>query len=319
MSSAGRPDSRRTGPLGSSANSASVPSSWVPIESQFEGAEAAVKTGSLQDELQSTLLEGIHGFCFSPYLDGQGPDTVVEAPQIRERMAIIAPHTKWIRTFSCCKGSELIPAIAHEYGLKTLVGAWLGADLDINEQEIQGVIELGRLGYADRIAVGNEVLLREDMSEDQLLTYIERVKQALPNIEVGYVDAYYLFEKHSKITAACDVVFANCYPFWEGCERGGAIEYMQSMVQRTLAVAGGRPVVISETGWPDKGSAFHGAKPSPDGAMAYFIDSCRWSEAAGIELFYFSAFDEAWKVGAEGDVGAYWGIWDAQGQSKYRR
>ena len=306
-------------PSGADFDSVALSADWLPLESQLAQDVEVVKSIALQAELQRSLSEVIHGLCFSPYLDGQGPDTNVEAPQIRQRMAIIAPYTKWIRTFSCCKGSELIPAIAHEFGLKTLVGAWLGTDLDINEQEIEAVIELGRSGHADRIAVGNEVLLREDMSEDQLLGYIARVKDALPNVEVGYVDAYYLFEKHPRVTAACDVVFANCYPFWEGCERSGAIAYMQSMVQRTLAVAGGKPVVISETGWPDKGSPFHGAVPSPDGAMAYFIDSCRWSQAAGIDLFYFSAFDEAWKVGAEGDVGAYWGIWDAQGQPKYHR
>ena len=36
-----------------------------------------------------------------------------------------------------------------------------------------------------------------------------------------------------------------------------------------------------------------------------------------IELFYFAAFDEAWKVGAEGDVGAYWGLWDKDAKPKF--
>ncbi len=290
---------------------------WTPVGRQLGSQASSSATSALCNEVHRTLNGKIHGLCFSPYLDGQGPDSVVEAAQILERMAVIAPHVKWIRTFSCCKGNELMPAIGHQLGLKTLVGAWLGTDEAINEQEIEAVIAVGKAGHADRIAVGNEVLLREDMDEDKLLSYIHRVKQALPGVEVGYVDAYYLFEKHPRITAACDVIFANCYPFWEGCAREGAIAYMQSMVQRTLAVAQGKPVVISETGWPDKGSPFHGANPSPEGAMAYFIDSCRWAEAAGIDLFYFSAFDEAWKVGAEGDVGAYWGLWDAQAHLKY--
>jgi glucan 1,3-beta-glucosidase len=290
---------------------------WTPVEQQLATQASSAVLSTLRDEVHRTLNGRIHGLCFSPYLDGQGPDSVVQADQILERMTVIAPHVKWIRTFSCCKGSELMPAIAHQLGLKTLVGAWLGTDDAINEQEIEAVIAVGKAGHADRIAVGNEVLLREDMDEEKLLSYIQRVKQALPGVEVGYVDAYYLFEKHPRITAACDVIFANCYPFWEGCSREGAIAYMQNMVQRTLAVAQGKPVVISETGWPDKGSPFHGANPSPEGAMAYFIDSCRWADAAGVDLFYFSAFDEAWKVGAEGDVGAYWGLWDAQARLKY--
>jgi len=167
------------------------------------------------------------------------------------------------------------------------------------------------------VAVGNEVLLREDLSEDELIAQIERVKQALPGVPVGYVDAYYLFEKHPRVTAACDVVMTNCYPFWEGCPREQALAYMQSMMQRTRAAAPGKRVLISETGWPDQGSPFHGAVPSEEGAMHYFIDTMRWARDEGIEVFYFAAFDEAWKVGAEGDVGAYWGLWDKDARLKF--
>ena len=170
---------------------------------------------------------------------------------------------------------------------------------------------------ADIVAVGNEVLLREDMGEDELLACIQRVKDALPGVPVGYVDAYYLFELHPRITAACDVVLTNCYPFWEGCPRDQAIAYMQSMYRRTVDVAAGKKVIISETGWPHRGSAFHGSVPSVEGAMRYFVDTYQWARRDDVEVFYFEAFDEAWKVGAEGDVGAYWGLWDSKGQPKY--
>ena len=272
---------------------------------------------SLQTAFQGVLKRGVHGLCYSPYLEGQSPGSQIGESQIRERMKIIQPYTRWIRSFSCTDGHEHTPRVAHELGLKTLVGAWLGTDEDINEREIQGVIEVARAGHADIVAVGNEVLLREDMGEDRLLAYIQRVKDALPGVPVGYVDAYYLFELHPRITAACDVVLTNCYPFWEGCPREGALAYMQNMVRRTRAAAPGKRIVISETGWPDQGSAFHGAVPSTEGAMAYFVDTVQWAEADGIEVFYFAAFDEAWKVGAEGDVGAYWGLWDKNGAPKF--
>ena len=272
----------------------------------------------LAGEFAETLHAGVHGLCFSPYLEGQSPGSRVDEAQVRARLGIIQPYTRWVRSFSCTDGHEHTPRIAHELGLKTLVGAWLGTDREVNEREIAGAIALARAGHADILAVGNEVLLREDMSEDELLGYIERVRQAVPpGIPVGYVDAYYLFERHPRVTAACDVVLTNCYPFWEGCARDQAIAYMQSMYQRTVAVAAGKKVIISETGWPNTGSAFHGAVPSVDGAMRYFVDTCRWARQDGVEVFYFAAFDEAWKVGAEGDVGAYWGLWDKHGLPKY--
>lgn len=272
---------------------------------------------ALTSEFRAVLNAGVHGLCFSPYLEGQSPGSQVSEQQIRARLELIRPHTGWIRSFSCTDGHQHTPRIAHELGIKTLVGAWLGTDHEINEREIDAVIAIGRAGHADIVAVGNEVLLREDLSEDELLACIERVRQALPGVTVGYVDAYYLFEKHPRITAACDVILSNCYPFWEGCPREQALAYMQSMVSRIQAVAAGKRVIISETGWPDQGSAFHGAVPSVEGAMRYFLDTQRWARDDGIEVFYFAAFDEAWKVGAEGDVGAYWGLWDKNGVPKF--
>ena len=65
----------------------------------------------------------------------------------------------------------------------------------------------------------------------------------------------------NRRAAACDVVMTNCYPFWEGCPREQALAYMQTMVQRTRAAAPGKRVLISETGWPDQGSPFHGSVP----------------------------------------------------------
>ncbi len=271
----------------------------------------------LMQVLRATLERGVHGLCFSPYLEGQAPGSTVTEQQIRERLSVIRSSTRWVRSFSCTDGHEQTPRVAHELGLKTLVGAWLGTDAEINEREITGVIAAAKAGHADIVAVGNEVLLREDMPEDELLACIERVKAALPGVQVGYVDAYYLFEKHPRITAACDVILANCYPFWEGCPRENALAYMQSMVRRIRAVAPDKRIVISETGWPDRGSPFHGAKPSVTGAMQYFVDTFDWAERAGIEVFWFAAFDEAWKVGIEGDVGAYWGLWDKDGAPKF--
>jgi glucan 1,3-beta-glucosidase len=271
----------------------------------------------LDEAFRATLARGIHGLCFSPYLEGQEPGSQIGEAQIRERLAIVQPHTRWVRTFSCTDGHEQTPRVAKQMGLKTLVGAWLGIDREINTREIAGAIAVARAGDADVVAVGNEVLLRGDLTEDELIAHIEQIKAALPGVPVGYVDAYFLFEKHPRVTAACDVVMTNCYPFWEGCPREQALPYMQSMLAKTRAAAAGKRILISETGWPDQGSAFHGAVPGTEAAMQYFVDTAAWAESEGIEWFHFAAFDEAWKVGAEGDVGAFWGLWDKDAQLKF--
>ena len=273
--------------------------------------------GERHDLFRKVLNGGMHGIGFSPYGEGQKPGDEITEEQVRHRMAIIKPYVKWVRSFSCIDGNEYIPKVAHEMGIKTLVGAWLGEDEEKNALEIEGLIKLAKAGYADIIAVGNEVMYREDLSEDKLLEYIEYVKKALPDIPVGYVDAYYEFENRPRITEACDVILANCYPFWEGCHIDYSLLYMQDMYRRTLRVANGKKVIITETGWPDKGQTFHGAVPSTESAIRYFINTQLWSKSDNIDIFYFSSFDESWKTKDEGDVGAYWGLWDRNENLKY--
>lgn len=282
------------------------------------GIDFSNLSGKELSSLFSKYLEaGIHGLCFSSYMEGQKPGTVIGVEQIQQRIDIIKPYTKWVRTFSCTEGNELIPKVAREKGLKTLVGAWLSSDLELNEKEIAGVIEVAKRGEADLIAVGNEVLYRKELSEERLIEYLNHVRAAVPGIPVGYVDAYYEFCNSPALTKACDVIFANCYPFWEGCPFEYSLLYMKDMYRRAVRAADGKRVIISETGWPNRGTGFEGSTPSDDTAMKYFINAQKWSHEEGIEIFYFSSFDESWKIGAEGDVGAYWGLWDKDGNLKY--
>lgn len=268
--------------------------------------------------VRKLLEQKIHGICFSPYVAGQGPGSQISEAQIRERLTIIRPYVNWVRTFSCSDGNELIPRVAHELGLKTLVGVWLDDNRETNEIEMQNGIEVAKAGHADLLAVGNEVLLRDELPEDELIGLINRAKQAAPGVDVGYVDAYFLFENHQRVTDACDVIFANCYPFWEGYPAEHALVYMKEMYRRAVRVAKGKKVIISETGWPNLGSVTRGAaEPSFENAVRYFINAYQWAEEENIEIFYFSSFDEVWKVDHEGDVGAYWGLWDKDGNLKY--
>lgn len=284
----------------------------------IKGIDLASKTTEQINELFSKVLEsGIHGLCYSAYEEGKEPGSILTEDQIRRRMAIIAPYTKWVRSFSCIEGNELIPKIAHEFGLKTLVGAWLGDDKSLNEEEIAGLIKLAKEGYVDIAAVGNEVMYRNDLTEEELLDYIGRVKEALSDIPVGYVDAYYEFSARPRITDACDVILANCYPYWESCHIDYSLVHAKQMYYQALHAGNGKKVIITETGWPSQGTGLDDAQPSKANSLRYFLNMQKWSAEENIDMFYFTSFDESWKVGAEGDVGAYWGIWDMNEKLKY--
>ncbi len=276
-----------------------------------------MSTAELKKLCKKVLEGGMHGLCFSPYMEGQKPGDQISEEQIRRRMEIIKPYTQWIRSFSCTEGNEAIARIAKEFGIKTMVGAWLGDDPKINKQEVDNLIALAKEGYVDIAAVGNEVMLRGDLTEDELLSTMHRVKDAIPDIPVAYVDAYYEFAERPRITEACDLILANCYPFWEGCDMDYSLLYMKDMYQRALKAANGKKVIISETGWPERGTSLEGAYPSYENSLKYFMNTQKWAEEDDIEVFYFSSFDESWKVGAEGDVGAFWGLWDKDEQLKF--
>ena len=268
---------------------------------------------------RKTVQDGMHGICFSMYEDGQEPGDEISVEQVERRVKILKPFTGAIRSFSCIEGNEHIPVVAKKHGLKTLVGAWLSDDKDDNEKEIEALIALAKAGNVDVAAVGNEVLYRNDLSLEELLGYIKRVKEALAGLDipVGYVDAYYEFSRHPELVEHSDVVLANLYPYWEGCPIEYALGHMQAMYGQVVDAAQGKPIIITETGWPSEGGGLKGALAGPEAAMKYFIDTIRWTNENKIPIFYFSSFDESWKTGDEGDVGAYWGLWDKNENLKF--
>ncbi|MFP8488097.1 glycosyl hydrolase family 17 protein [Gracilimonas sp. Q87] len=271
----------------------------------------------LQHLFREVLNDKVHGLCFSLYEEGQGPGDQISEAQIRKRIEVLAPHTEWIRSFSCTEGNQIIPVVAKEYGLKTLVGAWLSSDKEKNEEEIKNLIKLARDGYVDIAAVGNEVLYRDDLSETELLDYMKDVKEELTDIPVGYVDAYYEFTQRPALVENSDVILCNCYPYWEGTSFEHSFQHMRQMYHQAKNVAQGKEIIITETGWPSKGEPLGDAIPSEENALKYFINTNLWAQDEDVAVFYFSSFDESWKKSNEGEVGAYWGIWDHNGKLKY--
>ncbi len=270
------------------------------------------------EKLFSTILnKRMHGLCFSPYTEGQDINDILTEEQISRRVDIIKPYTNWVRSFSCTGGNEYLPKLAKNSNLKTMVGAWISDDKAQNKLEIDELIRLGKAGLVDVAVVGNEVILRNELTEEELLAYIYEVKEALPDIPVGYVDAYFLFNERPSLIQACDVILINCYPFWEGAAIDISPAYLRQMYALIESKAKGKPVMIAETGWPSQGETNENAVPTNINAMKYFINVNNWAQRENIKLFYFSSFDESWKTRHEGDVGQRWGLWDKNEHLKY--
>jgi glycoside/pentoside/hexuronide:cation symporter, GPH family len=315
---------KRQGAAASSSQGSSGARAWLAERGLLlPGVAPSPLAGKTVPEIRALYAEqfgaGLYGLGFSAYGEGQRAGDQLQAAQVARRIDLIAPHTRWVRSFACTEGHEVIPRLARAKGLKTMVGAWISHDRERNEREIEALIRLAKDGQVNIAVVGNEVLLRGELPEPELLACIARVKAAVPDdVPVGCVDAYYQFLERPALAAACDVLLPNCYPFWEGADIDLAAQYLRRMHALVKAAAGeDKRVIVAETGWPGKGQPVAGAVPSPENAMKYFIDVQQWARSEGIKLFYFSSFDEPWKLGQEGEVGTQWGLWDKDERVKY--
>jgi exo-beta-1,3-glucanase (GH17 family) len=260
----------------------------------------------------------LYGLNFGPYEDGQDPnqEAVVSAEQIERRMRIVAPYTKWVRTFGCTGGLEHAGAIAHRLQLKVAMGAWISSNLAANEIELESLMREAKSGNVDLAVIGTEVLYRGDLAPADLIAYIQRFRLEVPNVAVTTADVYSDLLDNPEVMTECDVILANYYPYWEGADVNGAMAWLHARHQRLVAAAGGKEVLVSETGWPSAGTTIADAVPSPENAAFYFKNFISWARAERVDYFYFETFDEPWKAAYEGPQGAHFGVWDEDGNLK---
>ncbi len=241
--------------------------------------------------------------------------------ELRDRLFKIAPYTKWIRSFACNDDLKNVGAIAHELGLKAAVGAWLGpesnaTELQSNRAQIECLKQQISAGNVDLAIVGSEVLLRRDLSEAALINYIAEVKQHIQTeglaVPVTSADVYGVLLQNPNLLGSVDLVFANYYPYWEGQKLDYAVATLHRQHLQLQSASGGRPVWVSETGWPSCGQPIGQAVPSPENAAYYFHNFMAWARTNDVNVFYFETYDEAWKVTHEGELGGCWGVWNSQ-------
>lgn len=276
----------------------------------------SLATESLTGKFLETFDKNMHGICFSAFNEKQNPGDEISEEQIIKRLQVLVNHTEWIRVFSCTNGHEHIPKIAKEMGFKVMMGAWIGKVEVENTKEIQSLIKLINEGNIDMASVGNEVLYRKDQDEATLINYINEVRKNTNNVPISYVGIYNEFTEYSNLVDACDHILINCYPFWEGANIQHASVYLQEMYNKTKAIAKGKEVIVTETGWPSSGQEVGESIPSKENLMIYYVESQEWAAKANVKLFYFSSFDESWKYHFEGKAGTAWGLWDVNGNFK---
>jgi len=284
--------------------------------------------GLLRDRQTAPDFRGmLPSVSYAPF-DGTGHpdvDNIPTAEKIRADLKVLATMTRAIRLYSSTGGVELVPAIANEFGLKVMVGAWIDKNTERNEREIQAAIELAkRNSNVIGIVVGNETIYRGEQKAEDLIRLIQRVKkQVTVPVTTGEIwniwedDSVEAAEKsRASLASSVDFIAAHILPYWEGFSDRQAVDQAMIIYQKLRATFPGKRIVIAEFGWPSAGYNLKAGVPGPFEQAVTLRNFVVRAEAIGMEYNIVEAIDQPWKF-FEGGVGPYWGILNAAREPKF--
>jgi exo-beta-1,3-glucanase (GH17 family) len=216
-----------------------------------------------------------------------------------------------VRTYSVNLGLDRIAPIAQRHGLKVLQGLWLGPDPAFNRFQINTAIALANR-YPDvilGIVVGNEVLLRGEMSPAALVNVIREVKAAVP-VPVTYADVWEFWLRNREVASAVDFVTIHILPYWEDVPipASDAADHIVSITRRVAENFSGKEIMIGEFGWPSAGRMRERALPSRFNEALVAQEVLARAKPEGLRVNLIEAFDQPWKRALEGTVGGHWGL-----------
>ena len=261
----------------------------------------------------------VSGYSFSPFSESEDPttNTYPTEKEIRQAMDLISEQTDNIRTYSVKASLADIPKLAEDYGLKVTLGVWLSNDLEENQKELDKAIDIAKANRSViRLIVGNEALFREEVTIDQMITYLDYARARL-NIPVSTSEQWHIWKQYPQLYKHVDLVAAHILPYWEGIPADKAIAFVFDKIHVLKQLFPHKPLLLSEIGWPSNGRMQGQAKASHAAQAIYLRTLVRKLNADNYSYFIVEAFDQVWKVGIEGNAGAYWGVYDVNRQPKF--
>jgi glucan endo-1,3-beta-D-glucosidase len=203
-------------------------------------------------------------------------------------------------------GTKDDPISAFEAAIETktsiLLGVWCSGTSSIDSELSalkKAVSQYGKK-FTDLvigISIGSEDLYRNSVTgvtngagigtqPDVLLGFINQYKKAvadteLASVPVGHVDTWDVWPNatNKAVLDAIDWVGVDEYPYYES-GKGNTIKNAPALFDRaydaTVAAVGGKPVWVTETGWPTTGPNWDEAVPSVENAKYYWDNiGCR--------------------------------------------
>ncbi len=234
--------------------------------------------------------------------------------QIAQDLAQLAKISDCVRTYSIENGLDQVPALAAKAGLKVIQGIWLGSNRLKNLAQISTVVGLTK-AYPEvitSVVVGNEVLLRGEMTTSDLAATIRSVKSQVA-VPVTYADVWEFWLRNREIYDAVDFVTIHILPYWEDfpIRAKYAAAHVDAIRKRMAVAFPGKEILIGETGWPSQGRMRAGALPSRTNQARVVSEILDLAKHENFRVNLIEAYDQPWKRQLEGTVGGYWGLFDS--------
>jgi glucan 1,3-beta-glucosidase len=248
------------------------------------------------------------------------PALVVPRAQIEADLRRLRELTGCVRTYGLDHGLDQVPAVARALGMRVLLGAWIGRDSVANDAQLQRALALAH-EYRDTIdllIVGNEVLLRRELSPEQLAALLARARRDSP-VPVAYADVWEFWLRHrALLQPQVDVVAAHVLPYWEDEPVGvaQAVGHVHAIAAQLRTAFGTTPVYIAETGWPAAGRQRGPARPGGLEQARFVRELLARQAVEPLDFNLIEAYDQPWKRALEGAMGGHWGLFDADGGAR---
>ncbi|EUJ10815.1 exo-beta-1,3-glucanase [Methylophilaceae bacterium 11] len=269
----------------------------------------------------SNLLEApplVRGFAYSGYQEDQSPldRQFPSTAELAKDLKLMNPLTNHIRLYGSLDNSE-ITALASKLGFKVIAGAWVNADHDMNQREIDALEEkLKFYPNIERAIVGNEVLLRKDLTLQQLIPYLDKVRNAT-EVPISTAEPWHIWLKNPELVKHVDFIAVHLLPYHEGVPVENAVSYAIQRYNELMNAYPRKKIVITEIGWPSGGPDIGGAQASEVNQARFVREFLAKTAYENYDYYLMEAFDQPWKQQIEGWAGAYWGMFDAHRHPKY--
>jgi glucan 1,3-beta-glucosidase len=254
---------------------------------------------------------------YAPFRGAQtplDPTTHIAPEQIAQDLAQLAKISECVRTYSIENGLDQVPALAAKAGLKVIQGIWLGSNRLKNQIQISTAVGLTKEfpGVITAVVVGNEVLLRGEMTTSDLVAIIRSVKSQV-SVPVTYADVWEYWLRNREVYDAVDFVTIHILPYWEDfpIRAKNAAAHVDAIRKRMAVAFPGKEILIGETGWPSEGRMRDGALPSRTNQARVVSEILNLAKLENFRVNLIEAYDQPWKRQLEGTVGGNWGLFDS--------